>query len=140
MHAAVFRELYGGFLSDRVLAQLTPEAMTELWGLFVTRGDAYLQWVAVDGDEIVGFAGVGPGRETGYAHARELYFLVVAPHARRRKVGRALVRAAEPDYTWVWDGNRDAQRFYRTAKFFPDSIAREGALFGAPIPEVRLSR
>lgn len=140
MHAGVFAELYPGVLSAEVFGQLSPAAMSTLWERFITRGERYLQWVAVENGLIVGFAGIGPGREAGYEHANELYFVVVAPGARRHRIGRELLRAADPDYLWVWEGNRDAQKFYRKLKFFPDSVARQGSLFGAPLPEVRMSR
>jgi GNAT superfamily N-acetyltransferase len=140
MHAGAFAELYPSVLPAQVFEQLTPTAMNGLWERFITRGERYEQWVAVENGFIVGFAGTGPGREVGYEHAKELYFVVVAPGARRHRVGRALMAAADADYLWVWEGNRDAQKFYRKLKFYPDSVARAGTLFGVPLPEVRMSR
>lgn len=140
LHAEVFLELYPRVLTETTLMELSPTAMSSLWQRFVQRGGQYMQWVAVDDGEIVGFAGTGPGREAGYEAATELYFLVVAPEARRRGVGKALLKRADADYLWVWEENRAARAFYRKQKFYPDSVAREGALFGAPLPEVRMSR
>jgi GNAT superfamily N-acetyltransferase len=140
LHSACWAELYPTVLSPDVLAQLDPDVMAGLWSKFVTRGDAYVQWVAVENDEIIGFAGTGPGREEGYEEALELYFLYVHPSFRRSGVGKMLLKISEADYLWIWELNRDARAFYRKQKFFPDSVARAGALFGAPLPEVRMAR
>jgi GNAT superfamily N-acetyltransferase len=140
MHAAVWTELYSKLLSPTVIASLGAGTMTELWSKFSTRGPDYIQQVAVEGDEILGFVGVGPGREAGYEFGRELYFLVVDPAHRRKGVGKALLKAADADYLWVAEQNRDAQAFYRKQKYFPDSVARVGSLFGAELPEVRMAR
>jgi GNAT superfamily N-acetyltransferase len=140
LHSAVWTELYQGILSPAVLASLDPTTMTELWGRFTTRGEAYQQFVAEVSGEVVGFVGVGPGREPGYELGRELYFIYVAPEHRRSSVGKALLKVADVDYLWVAEGNRAAQAFYRKQKFYPDSVARVGALFGVELPEVRMAR
>jgi GNAT superfamily N-acetyltransferase len=139
LHSECWAELYPSLLAPSVLSELTPATMTGLWKRFVTRGAAYVQWVAVVGDTIVGFAGTGPGREAGYEHATELYFLYVTPAARRSGAGRALLRQADADYLWTWEANRSTQKFYRKQKFYPDSVARSGTLFGAVLPEIRMS-
>lgn len=140
LHSAVWSELYPDILSPAIIESLNPATMAELWGRFVTRGEDYVQHVAWIGGEIVGFVGVGPGREPGYELGTELYFIVVAPEHRRGRVGSALLKAAKADYLWVSEANRTAQAFYKKHKFFPDSIRREGTLFGAPLPEIRMAR
>ena len=140
LHSAVWAELYPDVLSPAILASLDPATMAELWGRFITRGDAYVQFVAEVDGEIVGFAGVGPGREPGYELGRELYFLVVAPQHRRHGIGKALLKQADADYLWISEANRATQAFYRKQKFFPDSVRRVGALFGAELPEIRMAR
>jgi GNAT superfamily N-acetyltransferase len=140
LHSFCWHELYGSILPAPTLAQLTPEMMTTLWQKFVTRGEAYKQWVLeIDGD-IVGFAGSGPGRETGYEIATELYFLYVAPAVRLSGWGTALLREADADYLWVGEANQGTRKFYRRQKYYPDSVARQGALFGTAFPEVRMAR
>ena len=140
LHSAVWAELYSDVLSAEVLASLDPTTMAELWGLFITRGEAYVQFVAEVDGEIVGFAGVGPGREPGYELGRELYFIYVAPEHRRGASGKALLKQADVDYLWIAEANRATQAFYRKQKFFPDSVRRVGALFGAELPEIRMAR
>ena len=140
LHSAVWAELYSDVLPAETLASLDPQTMTELWGRFITRGDAYVQFVAEIDGEIVGFAGVGPGREPGYELGRELYFLVVAPQHRRSGIGKALLKQADVDYLWIAETNRATQAFYRKQKFYPDSVRRVGALVGAELPEIRMAR
>jgi len=140
LHSAVWSELYSDVLSPAVLASLDPATMAELWGRFISRGENYLQYVAEVDGEVVGFAGVGPGREPGYELGRELYFIYVAPQYRRLAIGKALLKIADVDYLWIAESNRATQAFYRKQKFYPDSVRRVGALFGADLPEIRMAR
>ena len=140
LHSAVWPELYRDVLSPDILASLDPATMAELWGRFITRGDAYVQFVAEVDGEVVGFAGVGPGRDPGYELGRELYFIYVVPEHRRGAIGKALLKQADADYLWISEANRAAQTFYRKQKFFPDSVRRVGVLFGADLPEIRMAR
>lgn len=140
LHSGCWSELYSSVLSPAILAELGPETMTSLWKRFIARGDAYVQFVAEIDGEIVGFAGRGPGRESGYEEAIELYFIYVHPAHRRGGVGKALLKTADADYLWIAEFLRDTRAFYRKMKYFPDSVARDGALFGAPLAEVRMAR
>ena len=140
LHSAVWTELYSDVLPPATLASLDRATMAELWGRFITRGDDYVQFVAEVDGKIVGFAGVGPGREPGYELGRELYFIVVSPLHRRGGIGKALLKQADVDYLWIAEHNRAAQVFYRKQKFYPDSVRRVGALFGAELPEIRMAR
>ena len=140
LHSAVWAELYADLLPAETLASLDAQTMTELWGRFISRGDAYVQFVAEVDGEIVGFAGVGPGREPGYELGRELYFIYVAPEHRRGSIGKALLKQADVDYLWIAETNRATQAFYRKQKFYPDSVRRVGALFGTELPEIRMAR
>lgn len=140
MHSAVWTELYAGILPPDVLASLDPATMTALWGRFISRGAEYVQYVAELDGQIIGFAGVGPGREPGYELGRELYFIYVAPEYRRASIGKALLKTADVDYLWIAEANRATQAFYRKQKFFPDSVRRIGSLFGTELPEIRMAR
>ena len=140
LHSDVWAELYGSVLAPGVLESLDASTMAALWSKFITRGEDYVQHVAVVDDRIAGCVGVGPGRDPGYELGRELYFIVVAPEHRRSAVGKALLKQADADFLWVAESNRSAQAFYRKQKYFPDSVARTGSLFGTPLPELRMAR
>lgn len=140
LHSDVWAELYSAVLTPAILDSLDPATMAALWNKFITRGEQYVQHVAVVDDKIAGFVGVGPGREPGFELGRELYFIVVAPEHRRSRVGTALLKEADADYLWVAESNRKAQVFYRKQKFYPDSVARVGSLFGAELAEIRMAR
>jgi GNAT superfamily N-acetyltransferase len=139
LHSACWRELYPEVLPATVLEDLSPATMGGLWAKFILRGDPYIQFVAVVDDSVVGFAGIGPGRDTGYEDATELYFLYVSPEYRRAGTGKRLLIQTAADYLWIYDGNRVAQAFYRKQKYYPDSVRRTGSLFGSDLPELRMA-
>ena len=140
LHSAAWPELYSAVLPPSVLASLNPTTMAGLWAKFIARGEDYVQYVAEIGGQVVGFAGVGPGREPGYELGRELYFIYVIPEYRRGTVGKTLLKKCDVDYLWVAESNRTAQQFYRKLKYFPDSVRRTGSLFGVDLPEMRMAR
>ena len=140
IHSACWGELYPKALPDTVLAQLNPEYMAHLWGKFVSKGSDYKQWVAEVDGEIVGFAGVGPGRDSGREEETELYFIFVSAAARGTGVGKQLLAAGNPDYLWVWEEFKRTRKFYSTQDFIPEIVrvtrgigpkSRVGVLFGS---------
>jgi GNAT superfamily N-acetyltransferase len=140
LHSQCWSELYPALLPAAVLANLDPATMAGLWAKFISRGDGYIQWVAEVDDTLAGFVGIGPGRDPGYEGAVELYFIYVQPTSRRSGVGKRLLIQASADYLWIHESNRDSQAFYRKQKYFPDSVRRDGSLFGVVLPEIRMSR
>jgi len=141
LHSQCWGQLYQGVLPPEVLAELSPAVMAQLWQRFVTRGEAYAQYVAEVDGELVGFVGFGPGRDEGYTELTEVYFCYVSPGSQRGGIGSELLKA-EPDATYLWisERNRGAHRFYRRNRFGPDSRRRIGSLFGTDLPEIRMSR
>lgn len=140
IHSASWGDLYPKALPAEVLAQLNPDYMTHLWGKFVSKGADYKQWVAERDGRIVGFAGVGPGRDTGTEESTELYFLYVVPEARGTGVGTQLLAAANADYLWVWEDFKRTRKFYAAQDFVPEIVrvtrgmgqkSRVGVLFGS---------
>jgi len=140
LHSSIWGELYPKSLSPEVIAQLNPGYMEHLWTKFVTRGDAYRQWLAEVDGQIVGFVGVGPGRDRDMADATELYFMYVAPEHRKRGIGTALLDATSPTYLWVWEEFKGTRKFYSAEGFVPEIVrvtrgrgprSRVGVLFGS---------
>ena len=140
IHSACWGELYPKALPGEVLAQLNPEYMGHLWTKFVGKGSDYKQWVAELDGEIVGFAGVGPGRDPGRESETELYFLYVTPESRGTGLGSELLAASEPDYLWVWEEFKRTRKFYLRHDFVPEIVrvtrgigpkSRVGHLFGS---------
>ena len=140
LHSSIWGELYPKALSPEVLAQLNPGYMEHLWTKFVSRGDAYRQWVAEVDGRIVGFAGVGPGRDSGLGDETELYFLYVGSAYRKQGIGTALLAATETKYVWVWEEFKGTRKFYAAEGFVPEIVrvtrgrgprSRVGVLFGS---------
>ena len=140
IHSASWGELYPKALPAEVLAQLNPDYMAHLWSKFVSKGADYKQWVAERDGQIVGFAGVGPGRDSGLNEATELYFLYVVPEHRGSGVGTQLLAAADADYLWVWEDFKRTRKFYGSQEFIPEIVrvtrgvgpkSRVGVLFGS---------
>lgn len=119
-----WRVAYRGLIADAVLDAMDADAegrrRAERWSEF-TADPRSRQLVAIDEDEVVGWAAVGPGRDDDRPGSGELYAIYAVPGIWSRGVGYALMLEAEAAlrdggfttaHLWVLDGNERAASFY----------------------------
>jgi GNAT superfamily N-acetyltransferase len=107
--------------------------------------------IAAAADQIIGFASVGPARDTDSDASRtgELAAIYLLPDAWGIGAGRALMEVAisrlnEYGYAdatlWVLDSNERARRFYAAAGWTPDGTTMVDDRDGYSLSEVRYRR
>lgn len=95
------------------------------------------------GDEIIGFADAGPGRDADRPREVELYSLYTLTRAYGSGLGAALLKAAlgdSPAYLWVLEDNPRARAFYAKHGFQPDGERKLLPADWYELPEIRLAR
>jgi L-amino acid N-acyltransferase YncA len=119
VHFETWRTTYAGLISAAYLAGLTLEGRESLWTSNFKAPLGPMR-VAVDGDEIVGFAYAGPPRGENAGFAGELYALYVLDRCQGLGLGGRLFRSCMEALralgvpsmvTWVLQGN-PASGFY----------------------------
>ena len=120
---------FGDIMGKRAMDQ----QLVTRWSQDIVRGPQRW-WVAVDGHDVVGFAGIGPSRDPVQAGLGELDTIAVAPSAWRRGVGRALMSVAvgaleqefEEAILWTVSGYERGQCFYEATGWRRDGGIRDG--------------
>jgi ribosomal protein S18 acetylase RimI-like enzyme len=149
IHVASWRAAYRGIVPDETLDGLSVERRTAYWRRLVEAPGDSRVFVATVGDDVVGFASTGPGRDDDLPlGARELYTIYLAPTSWRRGIGRRLLDLAVDDLRdrghelvvlWVLRDNDRGRRFYEAAGWTADGSSR-GLDFGhTAVDEVRYS-
>jgi ribosomal protein S18 acetylase RimI-like enzyme len=142
-----WREAYTGRMPQAILDGLDERRNAEGWGR-ILRGEypnpQGTIWVGLAGDEVVGFASSGPGRDDDAVPGRvELYAIYVLADHYGSGLGRMLLDAAIGDSAaslWVLADNPRAQSFYRRNGFAPDGEVKLDDRWGDPVREIRLVR
>ncbi len=113
VHIDVWRTTYAGRIPADYLADLTIEGRESLWRSNFLKPMGPIR-VAVEAEEVVGFAYAGDNRGKDTPFEGELYALYVVDRLHRRGVGRRLfldcVQALRAEgrrsmVTWVLEGN-----------------------------------
>ncbi|WP_295701748.1 GNAT family N-acetyltransferase [Lapillicoccus sp.] len=144
VQAAVWTVAYAGVLADEVLADFQPPAFTKAWraSLEAPPTAAHRLLVACAGEQVVGFAAVGPSGDPDAGDGDgELLVLGVHPGARRSGHGSRLLNAAVDTVrgsgltalrAWVPSGAIEIRRFLAGSGFAPDSAYRDRVVGAGP--------
>ncbi len=132
-----WRELYGSVLPAAALATLTAGSIAERWRAAIVDPPSEQHWVlvALQGDEVVGFAACGPADDpdldpydaselaalhvrpdaTGVGHGSRLLAAAV-DHLQRRRIGHLV--------TWVFATDDALRRFFTETGWDADGATR----------------
>lgn len=152
VQAVVWREAYAAVLQPEVLDLFEPNAFASAWrqSIAAPPDGVYRLLVACAGDQVVGFASIGPSQDPDASpETGELSALGVHPDARRAGHGSRLLNAAvdtlrgagaERMTTWVLTGDEATRAFLESAGVHPDGAFRDRVVSpdGDTAREVRL--
>ena len=142
---ASWRAAFTGLVPQDFLDSMDPAAIATSWADSLAAGRSRL-YVADEGADIVGYAGVGPERDPkADSTIGELYALFVHPDSWGTGAGRALTDAATSDlrfvgcaevWLWVLEANTRARSFYTRYGFTETPDRTHSSLNN--LPELRL--
>lgn len=152
VQATVWREAYAGVLPEEVLDSFEPQAFASAWrrSLASPPPGVYRLLVACAGDQVVGFASIGPSQDPDASpETGELTVIGVHPQAQRAGHGSRLLNAAvdtlrgagaERMAVWVLAADEDTRAFLVASGLGPDGAYRDRVVSpdGATAREVRL--
>jgi ribosomal protein S18 acetylase RimI-like enzyme len=152
VQAAVWREAYAGVLDADVIAAFDAQQFARIWrdSLANPPAGVYRLLVACAGDQVVGFAAIGPSQDPDAGQATgEVLALGVHPEARRQGHGSRLLNAcvdtlrdagAEAVHAWVLLEDAVSRVFLEGAGLLPDGAFRDRVVSpsGGTAREVRL--
>ncbi|QGN56923.1 GNAT family N-acetyltransferase [Nostocoides sp. HKS02] len=134
---AVWREAYAAVLPEEVLAAFDPAAFAGAWrrSLAAPPAGVHRLLVACAGDQVVGFAAIGPSQDPDASpETGELTAIGVHPQARRAGHGSRLLNAAVDTLrgagaaamaTWVLATDEAGRAFLTRAGLTPDGAFRD---------------
>jgi ribosomal protein S18 acetylase RimI-like enzyme len=105
--------------------------------------------VATEGEDILGFAALGPSRDADSPNDGEIFALYVDPDSWEQGVGRTLISNARTYLSemsfaaanlWVLEGNQRAIRFYEIDGWSSEGLSREYVVGGVAVNEIRFRR
>ncbi|MGI8696202.1 MAG: GNAT family N-acetyltransferase [Mycobacteriales bacterium] len=140
---------YGRWLPPAVLERATLDVIGSHWTAAVTSPSPdHHVLVATEGEWTVGFGALGPSPDDdGGDTTGQILTLLVEPRWGRRGHGSRLLAActdllreagARTATTWLYDRDRDSQKFYAEAGWAADGAARGLDAGGREIRELRM--
>ena len=151
VHVATWQSAYRDMVPAEFLVALSAnlERRTEWWRVQIGSAQPPRHtFVAVDDEEMVGFADIGPSRDPDAdpLEVGELNAIYILPSAWGRGVGQALMARSFAHLVaagfslatlWVLEENARARRFYEAAGWRVDGSARVEPIGGVSVREVR---
>ena len=138
----VWRATYAGVMRTERLAAMDPVRIGGLWRERLASPPPGMRtWVAIDGDEVVGFATAGPSCEEEPQPGQRLFAINLLPRVQGVGLGKRLLDAVlepGPCLLWVVDGNHRAFAFYRRRGFVADGATTYDDRLG--VTELRMVR
>jgi len=153
VQAAVWRSAYGHVLPQDVVARFDGPSFARIWrdSLSTPPSPRYVLLVGCAGEQVVGFAAVGPSVDPDATETSgEVLALGVHPDARRSGHGSRLLNAAVDTLRgkgfdtlsiWILASDEATRAFLTTAGLSPDSAYRDRVIDadGKVAREVRLT-
>ena len=151
VHARSWQAAYRGIVADAFLEGLSDEVWVERWRtIFTEPREGARTLVSVEGDDVTGFARIGPVRDPDPPGPGwdEVYAIYLDPAYWGRQLGSALmvglldtVAEGVPGVSlWVLRDNARARAFYERHGFEVDGLSQEITIEGQALPEVRYRR
>ena len=149
VHTRTWQRAYQHVFPTDRLAGLVEEHRAEQWRDWLSNPvERRHVLVGELGDEVAGFASVGPSEdpEANPALVGELYAIYVLPEVWGRGVGRALMEELlarlrgegfREAVLWVLEDNPRTRRYYELAGWYHDGGTRQQALLDIPVLLVR---
>jgi ribosomal protein S18 acetylase RimI-like enzyme len=146
MHIRAWQVAYRGIVPDAHLEGLDVATRAARYDFDSAAPGVPETWIAVDGDDIVGFVAVAPSRDEDLPGLGEVCAIYVDPDRWRSGAGSALLAQAEvllgdagvdEAHLWVLEDNARARRFYERAGWALDGARKVVEIGGKPLAEVR---
>lgn len=141
VHIQAWRECYAHLLPAASLAALEQGPREVRWRRIIAAASDI--WVACAGQEIVGWASAGDGRDDDGPRPRELQGIYVLASQYGSGAGQLLLDAAVGSggaYLWIAENNPRAFAFYTRNGFVPDGATGSHELAGTPVRILRMVR
>jgi GNAT superfamily N-acetyltransferase len=133
VHVRSWQIAYRGYMPENFLDNIDVEKRAKLWRE-VTQNPDKITLVAQESGTIVGFAALGPSRDSDATlNMAEVSAIYVDPERWREGIGRSLLAASLDQLRtrgfdqltlWVLEANSRARSFYKSFGFVEDGAAK----------------